>query len=75
MYRAKEQWAEGDLASNECPSCGKLVRTEMSYRTVMLPRTRLRVARVLVDVCSECGKPISLARQALAQFREAGVAK
>jgi predicted RNA-binding Zn-ribbon protein involved in translation (DUF1610 family) len=75
MYRAKEQWVEGDLATNECPSCGKLVRTKMTYGTVTLPRTRLRVPRVLVDVCSDCGQPISVSRQALAQFREAGVSK
>jgi hypothetical protein len=75
MYRPKEQWADGDFATNECPSCNKLVRTQLTYRTVTLARTRLRVPKVLVDVCSECGRTISVARQALAQFREAGVAK
>jgi hypothetical protein len=75
MYRAKEQWAEGDVATNECPACNKLVRTRMAYRTVQLLRTRLRVPRVLVDVCCECGRELSVARQALAQFREAGVSK
>jgi hypothetical protein len=75
MYRAKEQWAEGDFATNQCPACNKLVRTRMAYRTVQLQRTRLRVSRVLMDVCSECGTAISVARQAMAQFREAGVAK
>jgi hypothetical protein len=75
MHRAKEQWADGDLATNNCPSCGKLVRTTLTYRTVQLPRTRLRVPHVLVDVCSECDRTISTPRQALAQFREAGVAK
>jgi hypothetical protein len=75
MYRPKEQWAEGDVATNECPSCHKLVHTRMAYRTVQLQRTRLRVSRVLMDVCCECGTEISVARQAMAQFREAGVAK
>ena len=73
--RCKEQWADGDFATNDCPSCNKLVRTRLTYRTVQLARTRLRVPKVLVDVCSECGRTISVARQALAQFREAGVAK
>ncbi|HWZ60551.1 MAG TPA: YgiT-type zinc finger protein [Gemmatimonadaceae bacterium] len=75
MYRPKEQWADGDFATNHCPSCSKLVQTRLTYRTVQLARTRLRVPQVLVDVCSECGRTISVARQALAQFREAGVAK
>lgn len=71
----RKPWAAGDVAANVCPQCAKLVRTRMSYRTVQLSRTRLRVPNVLVDVCQECGHTISVTRQALAQFREAGVTK
>jgi hypothetical protein len=71
----RQPWAAGDVASNVCPRCAKPVRTRMSYRTVQLRRTRLRVPNVLVDVCQECGHTISVTRQAMAQFREAGVTK
>jgi uncharacterized protein YbbK (DUF523 family) len=58
-----------------CPGCRKLVTSRFEYRTVTLDRTRLRVSRVLVDVCPECDGTIHIPRQSLAQLREAGVPK
>lgn len=58
-----------------CPHCDSLVRTASQKRTVTVNRTRLRIPNVSVDVCPECGGMISVSRQAMAQFREAGVPK
>jgi hypothetical protein len=71
----KPQWNVGDFATNTCPRCRKLVRSRFEYRTVQLWRTRLRVPRVLVDVCTECDHMISIPPQSVEQLREAGRAK
>jgi hypothetical protein len=68
-------WAAGETGSDTCPACAKPVRTRQAYRTVQLRRTRLRVPHVLVDICAECNGTIAVSREAMAQFREAGVSK
>ena len=67
--------ARREESSAVCPHCDMLVRTSAQKRTVTVNRTRLRIPNVTVDVCPECGGVISVARHALAQFREAGVPK
>lgn len=65
----------GDYAVNECPRCRKTVRSRFELRTVRLARTRLVVPDLMVDVCCNCDHMISIAPEALAQLREAGVTK
>ena len=65
----------GDQFTNSCPRCRKLVRSRYMLRNVELARTRLVISDVLVDVCSECDHMISIAPHAMAQLREAGLAK
>jgi hypothetical protein len=69
------QWNAGDFATNSCPRCRKVVRSRFEYRTVQLWRSRLCVADVLVDVCTECDHMISIPPQSVEQLREAGRAK
>jgi YgiT-type zinc finger domain-containing protein len=75
MKKTKKNNWQADTASAVCPNCQQLVRTRTSPRTVTLNRTQLQVQNVLVDECPSCGAAISVSRQALAQFREAGVPK
>jgi hypothetical protein len=65
----------GDYAVNECPRCHKTVRSRYELRSVRLARTRLVVPDLMVDVCPTCDHMISIAPEALAQLREAGVTK
>jgi len=65
----------GDYAVNECPRCRKTVRSHFELRSVRLARTRLGVPDLMVDVCPHCDHMISIAPEALAQLREAGVSK
>ena len=69
------RWMPNDAVNAFCPGCRKLVRARFEYRTVTLNRTRLRVSKVLVDVCPECDATIDIPRESLAQLREAGVPK
>jgi hypothetical protein len=65
----------GDYMVNTCRRCNKVVRSRFALRNVELARTRLVVRNVLVDVCPECDHMISIAPEAVAQLREAGVQK
>ena len=65
----------GDLISNTCRRCNKIVNSRLVRRSVELARTRLVVRDVLVDECPDCGHMISIAPQSYDQLREAGVAK
>ena len=71
----RPQWQAGDFATNNCPRCKKIVQSRFEYRTVQLWRSRLQVADVLVDVCTECDHMISIPPQSVEQLREAGRAK
>jgi len=62
----------GDYVTNTCRRCNKLVRSQLTLRSVELARTRLVVPDVLVDVCPDCGHMISIAPESLPQLREAG---
>ena len=62
----------GDLMTNTCPRCNRVVRSRMALRNVALARTRLVVPDVLVDVCEECDHVISFAPSSVEQLREAG---
>ena len=62
----------GDLMTNTCPRCNRLVRSRLTLRNVALARTRLVVPDVLVDVCPECDHMISIAPASVEQLREAG---
>jgi len=66
-------WKNGDTASAHCPHCGGLVTSTYVRRSVFLPRTRLRVRDVLVNVCSICEGVLTLPRQSMAQLREIGI--
>ena len=66
------RWIPSDAATAHCPACRKAVHARFEYRTVTLARTRLRVSKVLVDVCPVCDATIHIPRQSLAQLREAG---
>jgi len=65
----------GELITNTCQRCNRIVRSRMALRSVRLTRTRLVVRDVLVDVCPECNHMISIAPQSVEQLREAGWAK
>ena len=65
----------GDHLVNECPRCRRLVRSTYELRSVRLARTRLVVPDLMVDVCPVCDHMISIAPEAVAQLREAGVTK
>lgn len=62
----------GDLVTNTCRRCNRVVRSRMTLRSVQLARTRLVVRDVPVDVCPMCGHMISIAPHAVEQLREAG---
>jgi hypothetical protein len=62
----------GDLMTNTCRRCNRIVRSRLTRRSVELARTRLVVRDVLVDVCPECGHMISIAPESVEQLREAG---
>ena len=66
-------WKLGDIAASSCRHCRKVVSARFEYRTIRLPRTRMRVRDVLVDVCTECDEVISIPRQSMAQLRAAGL--
>ncbi|GAC1651298.1 MAG: hypothetical protein NVS4B3_11670 [Gemmatimonadaceae bacterium] len=68
-------WKVGDKIARECPTCRTLVRSSYEFRTIRMPRSRLRVRDVLVDICPGCGGMLGVPRQSLAELREAGVAK
>lgn len=65
----------GDHIANDCPRCRKTVRSRLELRSVRLARTRLVVPDIMVDVCPACDHMISIAPEAVAQLREAGVTK
>jgi hypothetical protein len=65
----------GDHVANNCPRCHKVVRSRYELRSVRLARTRLVIADIMVDVCPVCDHMISIAPEAVAQLREAGVTK
>ncbi len=65
----------GDLVTNTCPRCHKVVRSQLQLRNVQQARSRLVVRDVLVDVCPECDHMISIAPESVAQLREAGCPK
>ena len=62
----------GDLMTNTCPRCNRVVRSRLALRNVALARTRLVVPDVMVDVCPECDHMISIAPESVEQLREAG---
>ena len=62
----------GDLMTNTCLHCNRIVRSELTRRSVRLARTRLVVKDVLVDVCPDCGHMISILPESVEQLREAG---
>jgi hypothetical protein len=65
----------GEVITNTCQRCNRIVRSRMELRSVKLTRTRLVVRDVPVDVCPECGHMISFAPHAVEQLREAGWSK
>jgi hypothetical protein len=62
----------GDLVTNTCQHCNRIVRSRLTRRSVQLARTRLVVKDVLVDVCPDCGHMISIQPESVEQLREAG---
>jgi hypothetical protein len=62
----------GDLMTNTCTRCNRVVRSRLTLRNVALARTRLVVPDVLVDVCPVCDHMISIAPASVEQLREAG---
>lgn len=68
-------WKAGDTVSAICPHCGDLVTARYAHRSVLIPRTRLKVPHVLVSVCPTCNAMLSVPRQSMAQLREISVGK
>jgi len=68
-------WKAGDTASAHCPHCGDIVAARYALRALRMPRSRLRVRDVLVEVCNGCEAVLNLPRQSMAQLREIGVGK
>lgn len=62
----------GELMTNTCLRCNRIVRSQMARRSVKLARTRLVVKDVLVDVCPDCHHMISISPESVEQLREAG---
>ena len=62
----------GEFMTNTCLHCKRIVRSQLTLRSVQLARTRLVVKDVLVDVCPNCGHMISIAPDSVEQLREAG---
>jgi hypothetical protein len=62
----------GEFVTNICRRCNKIVRAQLTRRSVELARTRLVVPDVLVDVCPDCGHMISIQPESMDQLREAG---
>lgn len=62
----------GELVTNTCQRCNRIVRSRLALRSVKLARTRLIVKDVLVDVCPECNHMISMLPESVEQLREAG---
>ena len=62
----------GELMTNTCTHCNRVVRSRLTRRAVNLARTRLVVKDVLVDVCPDCGHMISIQPESVEQLREAG---
>jgi hypothetical protein len=61
----------GDLVTNTCQRCTRIVRSTLRRRSVQLARTRRVVKDVLVDVCNECNHMISIQPESMDQLREA----
>ena len=62
----------GDLMSNTCRHCNRIVKSRLVRKSVALARTRLVVRDVLVDECPDCGHMISIQPESFEQRREAG---
>ena len=62
----------GDIISNTCRHCNRIVRSKVVRKSVKLARTRLVVRDVLVDECPDCGHMISILPDSVEQIREAG---
>jgi hypothetical protein len=62
----------GDLMTNTCLRCNRVVRSRLALRNVKLARTQLVVPDLLVDVCPDCDHMISIAPESVEQLREAG---
>ena len=71
----KSLWSAGDLVASNCPHCRKTVQARFEFRTVRMPRSRLSVPNVLVDVCGICENVLGIPSQSIPQLREAGMAK
>ncbi|HEX8848870.1 MAG TPA: hypothetical protein VF761_04980 [Gemmatimonadaceae bacterium] len=71
----KSLWSAGDIVASHCPHCRKPVQARFEFRTVRMPRSRLSVPNVLVDVCGSCENVIGIPSQSIPQLREAGLAK
>ena len=62
----------GELMTNTCRRCNRIVRSQMARRSVKLACTSLVVKDVLVDVCPDCNHMISISPESVEQLREAG---
>lgn len=66
---------QGDKGLAICQECRKRVATTYQYRTVHLEKTRVDVPDVLVGMCDECGKVVSIPAQSTPKLKEARDAK
>lgn len=71
----KSMWSAGDIVACNCPNCRQVVQSRFELRNVRMPRSRLSVPNVLVDVCNLCDSVIGIPSQSIPQLREAGWAK
>lgn len=63
---------QGDTSKGLCEACRKLVKTRYEYRTVTLTEPAYtEVPGVLVSVCQECFKTVSIPHQSAPMLQQA----
>jgi hypothetical protein len=56
-------WKEGDRSEAICPGCERRVETRFEVRSVHLEQSGVSVPDVLVGVCTECDRTVSIPAQ------------
>jgi hypothetical protein len=60
MKTMQEFWKPGDRSRAICEACTKVVETRFEYRTFDLQQPRVDVPDVLVGVCTECDRTVTV---------------
>jgi hypothetical protein len=62
---------EGDTGSAICPSCRERVQIRYQYRTFRLDESDVDVDNVLLGVCQQCDRPVTVPAQSSAKLKAA----